>query len=194
MPWISFKVRSDRYQLVYLIVTFSIHIQAAQSMLTLADAWKLCFSEIKCYLGCDGGSKGGNSGAERRVKVQHLRPSCFLNLQSQAGSRINEWCSLMFPSKPAAKLAGSLRFCADVSRIQIIWFLGIMTIGGTVLPWEKEMGETASVSCIELTTDSHLLSPLKTLLCGVLIALIQGHGIIKVISMVMRSSSYRDIE
>lgn len=56
------------------------------------------------------------------------------------------------------------------------------------------MGEAPSVSCIELTTDSHLLSPLKTLLCWVLIALIQGHGIKKVISMVMLSSSCHDIE
>lgn len=56
------------------------------------------------------------------------------------------------------------------------------------------MGETVSVACIELTTDSHLLSLLKTLLCGVLIALIQGLGIKKVIWMVMLSSSYHDIE
>lgn len=56
------------------------------------------------------------------------------------------------------------------------------------------MGETASLSCIELRSDSHLVSLLKTLLCAVLIALIQGHGIKKVISMVMLSSSYHDIE
>ena len=116
---------------------FNSHSGHAEAVLIPADGWKLCLSEIKCYLVRGGSEEGGDSGAERRVKVQHLRPSCFLNLQSQAGSRINEWCSMMFSSKQATKLAGSLRFCADVSRIPIIWFLGIMTIGGTVLPWEQ---------------------------------------------------------
>lgn len=51
-----------------------------------------------------------------------------------------------------------------------------------------------SGSCIELTTDSLLLSLLKTLLCRALIALIQGQGIKKVISMVMLSSSCHDTE
>lgn len=116
---------------------FNSHSGHIESVLILADGWKLCLSEIKCYLVWGVLRRGGDSGAERHVKVQHLRPSCFLNLQSQAGSRINEWCSVMFSSKQATKLAGSLQFCADVSRIQIIRFLGIMTIGGTVLPWEQ---------------------------------------------------------
>lgn len=136
MSWISFKVASDCYQLIYLIVSFSIHIQAIQSLCSprrMLESFAFQRENVTmCVMG--GVARGGDSGAERHVKVQHLRPSCFLNLQSQAGSRINERCSLMFSSKQAMKLAGSLRFCADVSRIQIIWFLGIMTIGGTVLP------------------------------------------------------------
>lgn len=137
MPWISFKALSHWYQLINLIVSFSIHIQAVQSVCSGRCLKALPFRDkmLPCvWWGCQ---KGGDSGAERPVKVQHLRPPCFLNLQSQAGSRINEWCSLMFSSKQATKLAGSLGFCADVSRIQIISFSAIMTIGGRVLPWEK---------------------------------------------------------
>lgn len=133
MPWISFKALSHWCQLINLIVSFSIHIQVVQSVCSGRCLKALPFRDkmLPCVWG------GGDSGAERPVKVQHLRPPCFLNLQSQAGSRINEWCSLMFSSKQATKLAGSLGFCADVSRLQIISFSAIMTIGGRVLPWEK---------------------------------------------------------